>query len=159
MTDYKAKAVPIAVLKVLIDEVTSHDQKARAELLTRLLAAGVEKVSAELPDGTKVASVSVRGGDKFTARVVDDAAFLRYVKEHRPEEIEEKVRDSFKRSFLDELTRNQEEIPGVVELKPSMPYIHNAFKPGGQAAIKRAWYSGALTLPEVLAIESGEVPE
>ena len=154
MSDLKALAVRVAVLKALVDKVTAVDQAARVDLLTAMLDSGAEKATAELPDGTKVSSVSLCGGDKATARVVDDAAFFAWVKANRPDEIEEKVRASYRKAVLDDLAKTGEEVPGV-ELGTSTPYVSNRFKTGGKAAIEQAWAQGALTLPEVLALPAG----
>jgi hypothetical protein len=154
MSDLKAAAIRVAVLKALIDKVTAVDETARGELLAAMLDSGAEKVTAELADGTKVSSVSLCGGDKAVARVVDDRAFLAWVKLHRPDEVEEKVRASFKKVVLDEAAATGEEIPGV-ELGISKAYVANRFKTGGKDAVAEAWTKGTLSLREVLALQSG----
>ena len=154
MSDLKMLAVRVAVLKALVEKVTAVDQQARAELLEAMLDAGAEKATAELPDGAKVSSVSLVGGDKVTARVVDDAAFLAWVKKNRPDEVEEKVRASYRKVVLEDIAKTGEEVPGV-ELGTSSTYLSNRFKPGGKEAIEAAFTKGALTLPEVLALPAG----
>lgn len=154
MSDLKALTFRVAILKALADTVTGAAQQARGDLLTAMVAAGAEKATAELPDGTKVASVSLCGGDKATARVVDDAAFLAWVKANRPDEIEEKVRESYRKAVLDGITKTGEEVPGV-ELGTSTAYVSNRFKAGGKDAIAQAWAKGALTMPQVLALPAG----
>ncbi|MFB4320634.1 hypothetical protein [Actinomadura sp. 21ATH] len=155
MSELKELALRVAVLKALSDQVTKAGSQARAELLRQMHEAGAEKVAAELPGGRKVASVSLAGGHKVSAVVVDEAELLAWVREQRPEELEERIRPAYRRALLEELARNGEEVPGV-ELTLSTSYVSNRFATGGQHAIAQAWSSGALALPEVLALPTAE---
>ena len=154
MSDLKMQAARVAVLKTLADKVAEADREARAELLATMQEIGAEKVSAELPDGTAVASVSIVGGKGAKAVVVDERAFLAWVKANHPMEIEERVSDAFKKRLLDELAQNGEEVPGV-ELGTARPYLSNRFKTGGKDAIAAAWVEGTLQLGQVLALPAG----
>lgn len=154
MSKLKTQATRVAVLKTLADKVAEVDKQARAELLATMQEIGAEKVTAELPDGTGVASVSLAGGKGARAAVVDDRAFLAWVKANHPTEIEERVSDAFKKRFLDELAQNGEEVPGV-ELGTARPYLSNRFKTGGKDAIAAAWAEGTLQLGELLALPAG----
>ena len=154
MSQLKADAMQVAALKTLVDEVTKYDKDIRAKLLASMQEIGAEKVSAELPDGTVVASVSLAGGKGAKAMVVDERAFLAWVKANHPTEIEERVSDAFKKRLLDELAQNGEEVPGV-ELGTARPYLSNRFKTGGKDAIAAAWVEGTLQLGQVLALPAG----
>ena len=154
MSDLKTKAMQVAVLKTLADKVAEVDKQVRAELLATMREIGAEKVTAELPDGTAVASVSAAGGTNVKAFVVDDWAFLAWVKENHPTEIEERVSDAFRKRFLDELAANGEVVPGV-ELGTARPYLSNRFKAGGKDAIAAAWAKGTLQLGQILALPAG----
>jgi hypothetical protein len=151
MSDLKRLALRVATLKTLTDRIEEVDKDARTELLAAMQTVGADKVTPELPDGTKISSVSVAGGDKVTARVTDPEAFLRWVKENKPAEVEERVRDSYKKKLLDDLAAAGEEVPGV-ELGTSRAYLSNRFKTGGKDAIAAAWTDGTLQLGEVLAL-------
>lgn len=157
MTDMKTLALQVAVLKDLTDRLAEVTARAREELLAQMEAAGAEKVTAELPGNVKVASVSRAGGHKVTAVVVDEAELLAWVKETRPDEVEERVRPAYRRVLLDELGRKGEEAPGV-ELTLSSAYVSNRFAAGGKDAIARAWASGSLGLSEVLALPPAAEP-
>jgi hypothetical protein len=153
MSDMKELALNVAVLKALADKVAEAAAQARTALLQEMAATGAEKVTAQIGDH-KVASVSLVGGHKVTAVVVDEADLLAWVKQHRPEEIEERVRPAYRKALLDELGSNGEEVPGV-ELSLSTAYLSNRFAGDGKAAIAQAWTSGALALPEILALPAG----
>lgn len=158
MTGMKALALRVAVLKALADKVADAATNARGELLRQMAEAGAEKVAAELPDGRKVASVSMAGGNKVTAVVVNEAELLAWVKSTRPDEVEERVRPSYRKALLEDLARHGEEVPGV-ELGLSRTYLSNRFTGGGEDVIAEAWARGALELPEILALPAAETAE
>jgi hypothetical protein len=151
MSDLKKLALRVATIKTLTDRIEEVDKDARAELIAAMQNVGASSVTPELPDGTKISSVSIAGGDKVTARVTDPDAFLRWVKSNKPAEVEERVRDSYKKKLLDEVAATGEEVPGV-ELGTSRTYLSNRFKTGGKDAIAEAWSNGTLQLGEVLAL-------
>ncbi|WP_395109834.1 hypothetical protein [Actinomadura sp. SCN-SB] len=154
MTGMKAQALRVAVLKALADQVAAAAAEQRNDLQRRMVETGAERVTAELPDGTKVASVSIAGGHKVTAVVVDEAELTAWVREHHPEHLEERIRPAYRKALLEELGRNGEEVPGV-ELTLSTAYLSNRFIAGGKDAIARAWAAGALDLPRILELPAG----
>jgi hypothetical protein len=154
MSALKADAMQVAALKTLVDEIAKFDKPARAKLLADMQEIGAEKITAELPDGTVVASVSVAGGQGVKAFVTDDRAFLAWVKDNRPTEVEERVSDAFKKRFLDDLAKTGETVPGV-DLTDARPYISTRFKPEGRDAIAAAWAEGTLSLGQILALPAG----
>lgn len=145
----------LAVLQALTDRIKQVNDETRIELLGQFATFGAEKAGATLPDGTRVASVTVNGVDKRAkAKVVDPSAFLRWVKENRPDEVQETVRDSYRRSVLTEVESTCEEVPGV-ELSDPAPFLKCTPAKGGKDAIAEAWRTGALSLPEVLELPAG----
>lgn len=158
-------ALRIATLKTLSDAVSGPLTGGKADLLAEMRAGDIEKVTARLPDGTKVASLPVCGGEP-SPRVTDHAAFLKWVLANRPGEIEQVVRDSYVKAVLAEAKRagrpvdpkSGEIIPGI-EFAPTTPYVSVNFTKdgiGGRELIARAWRDGAISLPELLALPAGE---
>lgn len=154
MSQLKQDALEIAALKTLVDEVAKYADPKRSNLLRKMQEIGAEKVNAELPDGTVVASVSIAGGNGAKAAVTDDRAFLDWVRANHPTEIEERVNDTFKKRFLDDLAKAGETVPGV-DLVDGRPYLSTRFKTGGKDAVAAAWSEGALQLDELLALPAG----
>lgn len=159
MSDLKEQARRVAVLTALGERVTEAAKQARAELLAEMTEAGAEKVAAELPDGTQVASVSLAAASGAKPYVADEAAFTRWVAAEHPSELEYTVRPAFRKRVLDGVTtEGGGEIPAGVELSDPRPYLSNRFKSGGKDAVAQAWRDGSLAelLPGLLAIEGGE---
>lgn len=157
MTDLKQQALTVAVLTALGERITEAAKTARADLLTVMQEVGAERVTAALPDGTSVASVSLAASQGGKAYVADDAAFTRWVAEQHPCELEYTVRPAFRKAKLDELSATQEAIPGV-DFAEARPYLMNKFRGDGKGAIASAWQAEELTelVSGLLAIEGGE---
>jgi hypothetical protein len=159
VSDLKEQARRVAILAALGERITEAAQQARAELVADMREIGAEKVTAELPDGTAVASVSLAAGSKARAYVADEAAFTKWVAAEHPSELEYTVRPAFRKRVLDGATRPSDgQLAPGVELADSKPYLSNRFKSGGKDAVAEAWRDGSLAelLPGLLAIEGGE---
>lgn len=144
-------ALQAAVMKALGTIVKDVDDRVRRDVMT-VLDPGDRK-SAVLPDGTKVGTVSVTEGRQGW-RVVDDRAFLEWVREHRPHAIVEQVRDSDKRAILDGI-RKTGEVPDGVEPTQGAPYVTVRQSDDQAAAVVDAWRSGALDIPDPLGAIEG----
>lgn len=159
-------ALKLAVLRVLSDHIkdarTTADEQAR-----ETLHAG-DRITAALPDGSKVAAVSLANGRKG-AKVVDEAAFTAWVTARHPDEVVPTIRDSFKKKVLDAVkadggmvdrtTGELVEIPGV-EPTEGDPYPSVRLAPGAAELVQQAWTDGTLAhvLAEIVtpAIEGGD---
>jgi hypothetical protein len=149
MTVLREQALRVAVLRALTDRIIEARDAARDELQATLADLGADRATAEL-DGTKVATLTLAGG-KRTARVVDDREFLSWVREHRPGEVEQRVRDAYRSQLLAAASaagapvdpNTGELIPGV-EVADGSPYIKTTFTPGGRERIAAAWAAGEL---------------
>jgi hypothetical protein len=155
-----------AVLKVLADEVAA--QLAITKLATEAAFNAAESTQAvpQLPDGTKVATVSLAGGDGKTASVINEAAFLAWVLANHPGETEVIVRPSAKKKFLDGAKKagkpidpsTGEMIPGI-GIRDSRPYVSILFRPGGADAVADAWLAGELAAIDLVrprAVEASD---
>jgi hypothetical protein len=81
MSDLQALAFEEAALKTLADAVLDRLKEVKATMQEALLADGISKVEAKLPDGTKVATIS-RSEAKPAAVVANEDAFLAWVREN-----------------------------------------------------------------------------
>jgi hypothetical protein len=83
-----------AVLKALLDTIDAEYKTARAQVQAALerqqKATGGTKFEATLPDGTKVGTVTLTGGEP-EAKVTDRAAFIEWARNAYPTERETKV--------------------------------------------------------------------
>jgi hypothetical protein len=164
-----------AVLGALLDQIKDayHDARRDAhELLEQQYkATGTTKTDATLPDGTRVGSVSRRGGER-AAQVTDDEAFAAWVRDHYPTEhvvriiparVEVTVRPAFAAQILAEMTAaaapryadpetgEVHDVPGV-EIRPSRAATHQlTYTRGskgqpltGRDLVARAWREGDL---------------
>ncbi|MBL1107382.1 hypothetical protein JK361_22710 [Streptomyces sp. 5-8] len=177
MSNLRELAREEATLKALADVVTERLKAVRAETQAALNAAeeqtGTRQVSAALPDGTAVATLSLTD-PKPEAKITDAEKFQAWVMEAYPAEIARRfvaeVRPAFTEKVLAEMTAagvarvvnietgEMHDVPGV-EVKATRSRNHSLrFKPGGREGIAKAWQEGALALPGVTgpaAIEPG----
>jgi hypothetical protein len=169
--DLAQLALEEAALKALADTVNDRLKEVKATLQEALVGNGISKVSATLPDGTKVATIS-RSDPKPTAVVTDADKFLEWVRANSPHNVTTRlvteVRPAYTTALLAEMTAagcNEvadketgvvEEVAGV-EIKATRSTFHSV-RPvdGGRDAIAEAWRNGQLAHLNLLQIEAGE---
>ena len=155
MTEKSTTPLELATVKALGQQVT----KAEGELKLRAkeeMAVGDRK-TAYLPDGRKVGSVSYVTGSRRAA-VTDPAAFLAWVKETHPTEVEtvETVREAFRKVVLaNPVNPDTGEIPPGVDLVEGEPYVRADVKPEQAEAIAMAWAAGELGVDPLREITGG----
>jgi hypothetical protein len=158
-------ALRTAVLKTLADDVGDTIKGGKAGLLGAMQDQGIEKMAARLPDGTKAASLTVVGGEE-SPRVADPAALLAWVQANRPDQTEVIVRPSYVEAVLNDARKagrpldrkSGDVIPGIA-FEPTTAYVKVDFATGdidGREHVRRAWRSGAVSLPSVLALPAPE---
>lgn len=151
-------------LKTLADEVEAALKNGRATLKEVMREQGIKSLSAKLPDGTPVATLTFAGGAP-SPRITDPAKFLAWVQEAHPTETETVVRPGYTEALLKAMKdsgravdpRTGEVVPGV-EFAATEPYITPSFAksgPGGRELIRRAWRDGAIALPSLLGLPAG----
>lgn len=161
----RMRTLSIAVLKVVVDEGTARLGVLKEQAKADFADSGASQAHALLPDGTKVASVSLSGGGK-SAILLNDRDFFEWVKAVHPDETQVVVRESFRKKILDASAKagrpvdpvTGETVPGVA-MTDKVPYVSVRFTKDGKDAIVQAWRDGTLTgidLIEPLAIESGD---
>jgi hypothetical protein len=163
-----------AVLRTLLDTVESEYKAVRAQVQELLdaeaKATGLNGVDARLPDGTKVAKVSISAGEA-AATVVDQAAFLAWVRANRKDQIHAElvvtVREAFQTALLAQMTASKtaqwcdedgvlHDVPGIA-FRPARARTHSVrFTDSGRADVAAAWRTGQLTELVTLALPAAE---
>ena len=149
-------ALRAAVLKALADEIAASQLVAKADAKYGFEETGANQAPAVLPDGTKVATVSLAGGGQ-SATVTDEGAFLAWVMKAHPGEAQIVVRPSYRKKLLDAAKASGhpvdpatgEVIPGIT-FADSTPYVSVRFVTGGADAVADAWQAGDLRDIEVV---------
>ncbi|MFF7234432.1 hypothetical protein [Streptomyces sioyaensis] len=158
-------ALEAAALKLLSERVAAAQKSVRERTQAALDAAakrdGVERVVAELPGGTPVATVSLRKGETGPV-VVDEDALARWMRQTFPDEqwtttrIVREVKPWKLAELLaemdaagaariaDKATGEVHAVPGVL-IKPTRARTHSlTWRKGGKDATAHAWAAGTL---------------
>lgn len=171
MSDLPRLALEEAVLKALADQIAARLRDVRAGMQAALDSTGASRVAAALPDGTKVATVSL-SEPKPTAVVTDEKAYLGWVREHSPANVVTRLiteaRPAYTAALLAEMTAagvaqwadkdtgEVHNVPGV-EIRATRARSHSV-RPvkGGPEAIAAAWRSGQLAHLNLPQLNAGE---
>jgi hypothetical protein len=169
--DIAQLALEEAALKALADTVNDRLKEVKNAMQEQLVGNGISKVTATLPDGTKVATIS-RSDAKPAAVVIDDDVFRDFVRSIAPSEVTTRlvteVRPAYRTTLLAQMTAagvarivdtetgELHDVPGV-EVRATRALTHSV-RPttGGKEAIAEAWRKGALAHLNLLQIEAGE---
>jgi hypothetical protein len=154
----------VAALKA-VGEILSGQQTAeRAALLDALSEAGIKQQEVTLPDGSKLASISVAAG-RTTARVADQEAFLEWVFENHPTQIETlkttRVRPAYERSVLESAKKAGEPIDSTGEVVPGIevgdgePYLVTKLADGAHQRVLSAIQAGSIQPLQLPAGQGG----
>lgn len=162
----KTTALQVAVLKVLADAITERITVLKEDVKGTFADTGADRTVAELPDGTRAATVSLDGAGRQSASVTDPGALLDWVTAHHPDETETVIRGSYLEKLLDTAKAEGraidpltgELVPGIT-VKDRTPFISVRFKPGGREAIIAAWRAGQLTGIDLVAPEAIEASD
>lgn len=171
-TSLKDIATRTAVLAALADVINAELKTAKADLQAGLKAAkaetGTQQIGVSLPDGQDIGKATLVQ-PKPAAAIVDEKAFLAWVREVRPSEIVRRfiteVRPAWAALVLKEITAAGtaewadpetgviHTVPGV-QLQGRAAYTRMTVPDEGQEAIAAAWRNGQLTglgLPQLTA--------
>ena len=161
MSAIRENMLRLAVLTALRDavdeEVTALRRTAQADLYELNESTGVHAVDVDLPNGERVARVSVSVTDPKPT-VTDEDAFTVWVGEAHPSELVTMVRPSFQKALLarcspvddDTCVDNAtgEVVPGVTAAGQPRRGIRLLFtKDTGRATIAQGWRDGTLAMP------------
>lgn len=136
----------LAAVKAVKDYLSELDRALKADLMEQL-GGRMSAAAAVLPDGSEAATVTISRGRAARWVVVDEAAFLSWVKANRPTAIVQTVRSSDTESILTSITATGEVPDGVMEGEPGEPYVMVRQSPAQRAATVAAWQTGQLPLP------------
>lgn len=151
----KDRASRVAVLTALRDAIDAIIDDERADLTQSLKdlnqSFGVKAIDIELPNGDKVASVTLTTPEP-KAYVVNEYAFLKWVNENHPTELVQTVRDSFKKVLLDNTSQVGEvavhtvtgEVIDGVAFRDSNARMTLRFKKEGRDLVALAYNRGEL---------------
>lgn len=138
----KEIAAELALLTVLKDLVKEATEELRELAKNELLNVGADMTKAVV-DNQEVAKITLISRDCDFV-INDDRAFLTWVRLNAPTEIEERVRDSYRKVFLQSLIMNENNaifstINGALidfaQLIIKEPYVSTRFAPEGRAAV------------------------
>lgn len=160
-------ALQLAVLKIIIDGLTDTKKTTNGEVAKEWEVK--DRISAVLPDGTKIGTITLCAG-RTSAKIDDEDAYLEWVLTTHPEEIEQVVRvnPGFTARMLSFAKKSGtavdpatgEEVPGIT-ITTGDPYVLPTLTEDAVDEVGRAWGDGSLN--ELLAplvgraIEAGEV--
>ncbi|MFD7409559.1 hypothetical protein ACFV7R_44715 [Streptomyces sp. NPDC059866] len=165
----KDQATRVAVLRVLRDAVDAEYEAARRTVLDGLRAVRAEldlkSIRVTLPDNTPIATITLID-PRPTVVIADEQAFLTWVVENHPSEVETltRVRPRWQREFLARLACLEpvtdpytgEVIPGLAATSAPPPRSFSLRPvPGGPEEVTRAWRSGRIDLRQLLALDGG----
>jgi hypothetical protein len=161
-----ALALQAAVLKVLGDTITDRLDTIKRQAEMAFGETGTTQTVPQLPDGTKVATVTLAGGGGHSAYVDSENDLLAWVLKEHPDQVELVIRAGYKKALLDKAKEagqpidpaTGEAVPGIA-VRESKPYVSIRFKAGAKEAVAEAWRDGKLSGVEIVApaeIETGE---
>lgn len=131
-------AFEVAALTTLVDYLDEKKDQLKAEFAQVAAEAGADASKAML-FGEEIAKISVVS-PKPKAQVVNERAFLNYIKTFHPTEIEETIRDGYRKLFMERLLPHDDgaldpetgEVFDFIEFGQSKGYISTRFAPEGR---------------------------
>ncbi len=155
----KEMSLKLAALSLIADEAKKAKDRLRAELQIEMDKLGADRIKAELGDQT-VAYV-MTANPKFKWEIVNQKAFVDWVKSNFASEIIESVRESSvdvllaKLQYVDDLVidHNGERVDWVVG-STSDPYLMTKFAQDGRDKLKDAMMTNAIDPRKMLELEN-----
>jgi hypothetical protein len=145
-------ALELAVVTLVADMATEYKDNLRSTIATTLDDAGADSTRAEV-DGERIAKVALVQ-PKARAVVSDEEALTRHVATSRPDEVIQRVRESYRKALLDSLVEGPdgqavdpstgEVVPGVA-FRMGSPYISTRFEKTGRDILADAIRNGTVT--------------
>lgn len=149
-------ALTFALLKVLRDRLSTAKAAADTEIKTTWRVK--DRNAAVLPNGAELGSVTLAKG-RATAHLADEDAFMAWVLETHPDEVEQISITRVKPDFQDRILSfarqtgttvdpaTGEEVPGVKVVEGD-PYPTTRLAPDAEELVAAAWQNGSL--PELI---------
>lgn len=128
MSDIKGNARTAMASKLLADAARDEANAARTELAAQMADVITDRLRVKDDTGAEIGAIVLAGG-KTTAKITDARAFIAWVAERYPSEVQQTVRPHFADRLLhhatavgDPVDERGEAIPGV-ELLRGEPYL------------------------------------
>lgn len=153
MANLKEIALELAITATIADAAKTHKDYLRDELAQALDEIGAEATRAEL-NGEKIAKVSMVS-PSAKPYVANEQSFIAYVEANFPQEIVQKVRESFWTAFQARLVPTDDgraidketgELVDGLSFRQSTPYVSTRFEKEGRDKILDAIRNGRLSL-------------
>jgi hypothetical protein len=141
----KEMAAELAALTVIKDAVKEATDALREQIKEELINVGADMTKATI-DSNDVAKITLITKD-VDFIITSENAFVTYVSQHSPDELVQKVRDSFKKVFLESLAIGDDgtifstmtgEVITFVQLQEKTPYVSTRFTTGGRESVIQA---------------------
>ena len=148
-------ALELALVSAIADYAKERKDYLRAEMIGVLDEVGADSAAATLPDGTKIAKVGIVA-PKARVSVIDERSFTEHVKANRPDEIVERVRESYRKFYLESLVATDDgsavdpqtgEIVSGVVFSDATRYPSLRFEKDGRENLGDALSRGVVFLP------------
>lgn len=131
-------AFEVAALTTLVDYLDEKKDQLKAEFAQVAAEAGADASKAML-FGEEIAKISVVS-PKPKPHIIDESKFFHHIKTFQPHEIQEVVRESFRKVWLERLAPHEDgaidpwsgEIIDFVKFGESKGYISTRFQPEGR---------------------------
>lgn len=138
-------AFEIAAMTTIVDYLDAKKDELRAQFAVAAAEAGSDASKAIL-FGEEIAKISVVS-PKPKAQVTNERAFLTHVKTFHPTEIEETIRDGYRKLFVERLLPHDDgaldpdtgEVFDFIQFGESKGYISTRFQPEGRNKIIEAF--------------------
>lgn len=145
-------AFEVAAITTLVDYLTEKKDQLRAEFAIAAAEAGADASKAML-DGSEIAKISVVS-PKAKPHITDESRFFHHIKTFQPHEIQEVVRESFRKVWLERIAPHEDgaidpwsgEIVDFVQFTESKGYISTRFQPEGRDKIIDAFKAKKVAL-------------
>lgn len=154
----KELSLKLAAVSLIADEAKKTKDHLRAELKSEMDAIGADRVKAEL--GDDVVAYVMTTKPKFKWEVVNEQAFVRWVKENHPTEIVETIRESFREVILDKFNHQDDvvidpngEVVDWLVGNIADPYLTTKFQADGRDRLKDAIVGNVLDAKKMLELE------
>lgn len=139
-------AVQAVISKVLVDLATPVYNQIRSGLRDEMTVG--DRRTAMLDDGTEIGSVTHVHGREPELGILDEDAFLEWVKANHPDWLEQQVKPHFRQQAIEMAKRGLDEIPdGVGWKQPGRSYVKADSKPAQRALVLERLRSGELKPP------------
>lgn len=152
-------AIQLSAITLIADAAKEAKDRLRGEFMAALEEVGADSAKAAL-EGEEIAKVSLIQ-PRTAAEVLNEKAFVQWVKDNYEFEIVETVRESFKKHVMESVEnvngkaiyKRTGEVLDFISFNSRDAYVSTRFSNGGREVLTQAFRTGALTPTAVMAEE------